>query len=200
MPQPHGNNPKCNNSSSTPAAYNSTNPPTINCNGFSMTGQAQVHLTPGTYIFYNSSISLNNGLLDCTTCTGVGTSGVTIILTGSSSANIGTIDIKGNVTVHLTAPATSDYNSAFNGVLFYTDSNAPAGNRANLTGDSSSTYAGAMYFPSSDVTFIGNSGANVPSCSELVGETLSFTGNSGFNISGCSSQNVAHTRTVRLAQ
>jgi Flp pilus assembly protein TadG len=200
LPQPHGNNPKCNNSSSTPLAYNSTNPPTVNCNGLSMTGWPTVNLTPGTYIFYNSSISLNNGTLECTTCTGTGTSGVTIILTGSSPSNIGTIDIKGNVTVHLMAPATSDFDPAFNGVLFYTDSNAPLGNSVKLTGDSSSTYGGAMYFPSSNVTFIGNSGANVPTCSELIGYSLNFTGNSGFNISGCSARNVTQTRTVRLAQ
>ena len=29
---------------------------------------------------------------------------------------------------------------------------------------------------------------------------MNFTGNSNFDISGCSAQNVAQTRTVRLAQ
>ena len=191
---------QCNNSNAAPAAYSSTTPPTINCNGFKMTGNPTVNLTPGTYIFYNSSISLNNGTLECTTCTGVGASGVTIIMTGNPASSTGTIDIKGNVTVKLTAPATNSYNSAFNGVLFYTNDNATVGNTVKLTGTSSSTYAGAMYFPSSAVTFIGNTSGSVPTCSEIVGYSMNFTGNSGFSISGCSSQNVARAQTVQLAQ
>ena len=198
------NGTKCNtgsNPSNNPVAYNPTsNHPLINCDGLSLTGNFTLNLTPGTYIFYNSSISLNNGILECTTCTGVGTSGVTIVMTGSPGSSTGTIDIKGNVHVSLVAPATNSYNSAFNGVLFYTDQNATAGNTVNLTGDSASTYGGAMYFPSSAVTFIGNTSGSVPSCSEIVGYSINFTGNSGFNISGCSSQNVAQTRTVQLAQ
>jgi Flp pilus assembly protein TadG len=192
---------KCNNNSTSPVAYVPSDPtPTINCQGFTMSGNPTVNLTPGTYIFYNSSISLNNGILECSTCTGVGNSGVTIIMTGSSGSNVGTIDIKGNVTVNLVAPAVNSYNSAFNGVLFYTDYRAPIGNTVKLTGDSSSTYGGAMYFPTSNVTFIGNSGGSVPSCSEIVSYSMNFTGNSGFNISGCSTNNVTQTRTVRLVQ
>jgi Putative Flp pilus-assembly TadE/G-like len=191
---------QCNNSNTAPVAYSSTTPPSINCNGLKMTGGPTVNLTPGTYIFYNSSISLNNGTLECTTCNGVGSSGVTIIMTGNPASSTGSIDIKGNVHVSLVAPATNSFNSAFNGVLFYTNQNATVGNTVNLTGDSASTYGGAMYFPNSAVTFIGNSGVSAPSCSEVIGYSLNFTGNSGFNISGCSSQNVTQTRTVQLAQ
>jgi Flp pilus assembly protein TadG len=199
MPAPNVGGVKCNtgsNKTQQPVAYDSAQK--INCAGLSLTGNFDLNLQPGTYIFYNSGISLNNGVLHCTTCTGVGSSGVTIILTGSTGS-IGTIDIKGNVKITLTAPPTNSYNSAFNGVLFYTDKNAPTNNSVHLTGTSDSTYAGAMYFPSSAVTFIGNSGVNVPACSEMVGYSMNFTGNSGFSISGCSTQNVAQTRTVRLA-
>jgi Flp pilus assembly protein TadG len=196
--QNDANHTKCNNSNTVPVAYTSASP-TVNCNGLKLTGNFVLDLTPGTYIFYNSSISLNNGLLECTTCTGTGSSGVTIIMTGNPGSSTGTIDIKGNVHVSLVAPATNNYATAFNGVLFYTSQSATTGNTVNLTGDSSSTYGGAMYFPSSAVTFIGNSGGTVPTCSEVVGYSLNFTGNAGFSISGCSSQNVAQTRTVRLA-
>jgi hypothetical protein len=165
-----------------------------------MTGWPTVDLLPGTYVFYNSALSLNNGTLECTTCTGVGASGVTIIMTGSNAANVGTIDIKGNVTVHLVAPATSSFNAAFNGVLFYTDQIAPVGNAVSLTGTDTSTFGGAMYFPSSSVTFVGNSGAGLPTCSEIVGWSLTMTGNSAVNISGCPTQNVPKTQSVRLVQ
>ncbi len=190
---------QCNNSTSMPVAYNSTTPPTINCKTFKMVGNPTVNLTPGTYIFYDASIQLNNGILECTTCTGVGTSGVTIIMTGSSPSTIGTIGENGNPTIQLVAPATNSFNAAFNGVLFYTDQNAAIGNSVDLTGDSSSTFSGAMYFPSSNVTFSGNSGATVPACSELVGYSLSLTGSSKFSVGGCPTADVSYTRVVRLA-
>jgi len=191
---------QCNNSNSTPVAYNSTTPPTINCNGLKMTGSPTVDLLPGTYVFYNSSLTLNNGILECTTCTGAGTAGVTIVMTGSSANTVGTIDINGNVTVHLVAPATSGFNAAFNGVLFYTDQKAAVGNTVKLTGSDTSTFGGAMYFPSSSVTFIGNAGVALPTCSEIIGWSLALTGNSSVNIAGCPAQNIPRTQSVRLVQ
>jgi Flp pilus assembly protein TadG len=188
-----------NNSTSMPVAYNSTTPPTINCKTFKMVGNPTVDLMPGTYIFYDADIQLNNGILKCSTCTGVGTSGVTIIMTGSSPSSIGVIGENGSPTIQLKAPATNSFNSAFNGVLFYTDKNAVLGNSVNLTGDANSKFSGAMYFPSSNVTFSGNSGGSVPDCSEIVGYSLTLTGSSKFNISGCPTDAISHTRIVRLA-
>lgn len=191
---------QCDNSNSAPKAYNSTVPPTINCNGLKMMGSPTVDLLPGTYVFYNSSLALNNGILECATCTGVGASGVTIIMTGSTASNVGTIDIKGNVTVHLVAPAANSFNAAFNGVLFYTDQKASVGNIVNLTGSDTSTFGGAMYFPSSSVTFIGNTGVALPTCSEIIGWSLALTGNSSVNIAGCPAQNIPMAQSVRLVQ
>ena len=116
----------------------------MNCDGLSLTGNFDLNLQPGTYIFYNSGISLNNGRLHCDTCTGIGNSGVTIILTGSPGTSIGGIDIKGNVQVQLKAPQANTFNSAFNGVLFYVDQNSPTSNNIKLTGTADSTYSGAM--------------------------------------------------------
>jgi Flp pilus assembly protein TadG len=200
LSMPNTTGTQCNNSNSTPVPYNSTTPPTINCNGLKMTGAPIVDLLPGTYFFYNSSLTLNNGILECTTCTGVGASGVTIIMTGSTAANVGTIDINGNVTVHLVAPATNSFNAAFNGVLFYTDQKAAVGNVVKLTGTDTSTFGGAMYFPSSAVKFIGNTGVGLPTCSEIVGWSLELTGNSSVNIAGCPVQNVPMAQAVRLVQ
>jgi hypothetical protein len=130
----------------------------------------------------------------------VGASGVTIIMTGSTASNVGTIDIKGNVTVHLVAPAANSFNAAFNGVLFYTDQKASVGNIVNLTGSDTSTFGGAMYFPSSSVTFIGNTGVALPTCSEIIGWSLALTGNSSVNIAGCPAQNIPMAQSVRLVQ
>jgi Flp pilus assembly protein TadG len=190
---------QCNKSTSTPVAYNSTTPPAINCNTFKMIGSSTVNLTPGTYVFFDASIQLNNGILECTTCTGVGTSGVTIIMTGTSPSSVGSIGENGNPTIQLAAPATNSFNSAFNGVLFYTDQKAALGNSVKLTGDSASTFSGAMYFPSSAITFSGNSGGTAPTCSEIVGYSVTLTGSSQVNVSGCPTGAISHTQIVRLA-
>jgi len=200
LPAPGTNGATCNTTShanENPVPFETA--AQLNCDGLQLNGNRTLDLTPGTYIFYNSDVQVNNGILQCSTCTGAGSSGVTIILTGTPG-NIGTIDVPGNATVQLTAPATSRYNAAFNGVLFYTDARAPVGNSVKLTGSSNSTYSGAMYFPTSAVTFIGNSGTSAPTCSMLLGYSLSFTGNSDFDISGCPAPDVTRTRTIRIAQ
>ena len=51
-------------------------------------------------------------------------------MTGNPAGSTGTIDIKGNVHVSLVAPATNSFNSAFNGVLFYTNQNARLATRS----------------------------------------------------------------------
>jgi hypothetical protein len=78
MPVPNIGGVKCDTgckTSSQPVAFDSALK--VNCNGLSLTDNFDLNLLPGTYIFYNSSISLNNGRLHCDTCTGIGSSGVT---------------------------------------------------------------------------------------------------------------------------
>jgi hypothetical protein len=50
------------------------------------------------------------------------------------------------------------------------------------------------------VTFIGNSGTNIPNCSQMIGYAIDFSGNSNLNIAGCAAQHVARAQTTRLAQ
>jgi Flp pilus assembly protein TadG len=190
---------QCSNSASTWVPYKSTTPPTINCANTYTVKNNTVNLTPGTYIFYNANISMGaNGVLECTTCQSG--AGVTIILTGDIGS-IGTISVaNGNPTINLTAPTTSDFDHAFDGVLLYQDSRAAQNNSIELTGDSNSIFGGAMYLPSANVTFTGNGTASMPTCAEIVGYALNFAGSSGVTVSGCSAQNTAYTQTIRLAQ
>jgi Flp pilus assembly protein TadG len=171
----------------------------------SMTNGNTVNLVPGTYIFYNASISIQGGVLQCPTCTCPDPDcGVTIILTGSPASQIGTLKINGNATVNLHAPRTNNFNSAFNGVLFYMDKNAPPGNGhgnapVDINGGANTVLSGGMYFPSVNANYNGNvnGGSN---CTEIVGYSLEFSGNTNLDLSACAGDGtqVAQPQAVHL--
>jgi Flp pilus assembly protein TadG len=170
-----------------------------------------LNFAPGTYFFYNASLSFQGGTIQCPTCA-AGGAGVTIIMTGSPANQIGSININGNATVTLNAPYTNSYNSAFNGVLFYTDYRAQPNNGSgcgsapvSINGGANSVFTGAMYFPSVNACFAGNmtaGGASASTCSVLVAGSITFTGNSAMNVSGCNADGVSvpTPQTVALVE
>jgi Flp pilus assembly protein TadG len=187
-------------------------------NGTTFTGDltlssgVTLNLTPGTYVFYDASIKVNGGAtLTCGTCT-PGGAGVTIILTGDSTgskSNIGTLSVDGGANVTLNAPAASNFNTAFDGVLFYIDKNAPPTNGngnapVSLAGNGNVHLTGGMYFPSVNVNYSGDvsSSNTTTACTAIIGYSVQFTGNSTMNIAGCTAvgTKVAQTESVRLTQ
>jgi hypothetical protein len=70
-------------------------------------------------------------------------------------------------------------------VLIY-DKEGTAASPANIAinGSSSSSFAGAMYFPNGNVTWAGNA-PSVTSCTEIIANTLDIEGNSNLQVSGC---------------
>jgi len=148
------------------------------------TGNANLTLTPGTYIFWNTSFVVTNGTVTCPTCTAG--QGITMIFTGDDPSKIGGPQITGG-TVTLTAPNSGPYA----GILFYRDYRAAAGNcnspPVSLTGNNTMTLTGAMYFPSSCVKYAGT---GQTSCAVLVAGVVDFSGNTNFSTAGCASMNV----------
>jgi Putative Flp pilus-assembly TadE/G-like len=105
------------------------------CGGISLNGNKNVTLSSGTYNLGSGGFSINgNATLSGT--------GVTIITSGAVSMN-------GNGTVTLSAPTSSTYK----GILFWDTSTSPS----KISGNSSSTFDGALYFPDSTLTYTGNS-------------------------------------------
>ena len=105
---------------------------------------ATVTMVPGTYIFYNASLSVTGGTIQCVASLArvppcargpQGTQGVTIIFMGNPSTNVGNLTISSSAAVNLSAPVSqasfngtttlansSAFGSAYqalNGVLFY---------------------------------------------------------------------------------
>jgi hypothetical protein len=170
---------------------------------------ATVSLVPGTYIFYNSSLTMSGGTIKCVTTTGAtcaaGT-GVTIVLTGKPSSSIGNLSIASAASVTLGAPKTSTFNTALNGVLFYRDGTGPYGNIGapvvNIYGSTKLLTNGAMYFPNAYVWY-GNGSAGSLTCTILVGGYISLTNTtSKFTAGNCPTYGTTtpKTQAVRIVQ
>ncbi|HLY44605.1 MAG TPA: pilus assembly protein TadG-related protein [Stellaceae bacterium] len=175
-------NPSC-LSSSPPALNPYTNLPSASCSGSNSIpqgnsttaspgcykdlklagggGGCSLTLSAGTY-YFSGNVTVNSG------CTLTGTSGVTIVLTGSNS----NVSIAGGSTVNLTAQSTGTYA----GVVFYSQSSTTQ----SVLGSSNMTLAGSIVFPNALVKFAGNTNGTNPNtpCTTVIAWQLQFTGGS----------------------
>jgi len=147
---------------------------------------ANVPKTSGTYCFksiavkpsetlnlpLNSTIIVNGGNIDFKG--DVNGSGVTFVMTGPNG-KAGDLIINSQANLNLYSPESGTYK----GVLFYRDRRA-SNIEIKINGGASSKLAGALYFPSSDVTFAGHASMNVK-CLQMVGQKLKFRGGAAIN-------------------
>lgn len=150
--------------------------------GPKVTIQGNIVFGPGVYILDGVDLKVN------ATAEVIG-SGVTFFLTGGS-----TIDINGGADIQLQAPISSF--DPYQGILFFADPD-DAGLSHTLNGNSSTSFKGVLYFPSSEVTFSGTNDANPNACTLLVADTVEFTGNSYF-ASNCSSLGIVAAETAQV--
>lgn len=193
------NNPTSNGSlaPSIPASGAIPNRPNAYCGDVHMTNNNVLNLSPGIYYFYNAGIRMNGGTLQCTSC--VSGAGVTVVFTGSTANNIGTLTMNAQSVINLTA-SPSQRDPDYNGVLFYQDIRATPGNTTRVNGGNTSILNGGLYFPSADVIYNGNMTVSASSCQILVARSIDFTGNSGY--AGCSGLQTATpvTTAIRLTE
>ncbi|HYB92012.1 MAG TPA: pilus assembly protein TadG-related protein [Candidatus Binataceae bacterium] len=156
---------------------NVTLSPGVYCGGIDITGTTKVTFNPGEYIIGG------NGLVNTGTSTMTG-SGVSFYNTTCGSYAYAPIDITGTVTASLSAPTSG----SMAGILFF-DRNTGTG--TTVTGTSSSTYEGVLYFPNSSLTYTGTSSSAACNPSggtggytDIIADTITFTGTS--TISVCS--------------
>jgi hypothetical protein len=126
-------------------------------------------LAPGVYMINNGSLSMAGQ----NTLTGTG---VTIILTSSNpSSDNGVFSLTGGGALNITAPTTGPTA----GVAFWADKKLP-NNEDKFTGGTANGITGAIYLPSHDVKFAGNS-SSASKCGQLIAYNLIFTGTPTFN-------------------
>jgi Flp pilus assembly protein TadG len=130
-----------------------------------------VNFNPGTYV-------INGGGLTVVSGGTVNGTGVTFYLTGankadSNPASYGGVNIAGGSTVNLSAPCNAS-SGGIPGMLFFQDRSITSGVSSVINGGSASTFSGAMYFPTTALSYAGSSGANQYTL--LVSDTLNITG------------------------
>jgi Flp pilus assembly pilin Flp len=138
--------------------------PGVYCNGLSFESSARVTLNPGAYIvdrgsFYAAANSRITGRR------------VTIILTSSTGAGYGAIEIRGGAVLDVAAPTSGDWA----GVLFFQDPRAPSTIVNSVAGNAAVELTGAIYAPSQEVRFSGNMSLST-GCLQMIGRKLTIIG------------------------
>ena len=154
------------------------------CGGLDI--KKQVTFKPGLYIIDGGDLTLNgNGTA---TDAGLDVQGATFFLTGNA-----TLNLTGNGSLNLRAPTSGP----FNGILIF-GSRSQTGLTHSIQGNTGSTTQGAIYVPTSAITFSGNS-STTNGCTQIIGLTVEFTGNSTLR-SSCSVGNARPIETNVLVR
>ena len=135
------------------------------CGGISLHGSTVLNFNPGTYVLAGGGIDVHGNSV----MTGTG---VTFYLT-TGTGGYGGITLNGTSQVNFSAPTSGP----LVGILFFQDRSIPIGGAAStITGNSSSTFDGALYFPTTTVSFNGNSSSG--GYGIVVADKLTLSGNS----------------------
>ncbi len=142
----------------------STLTPGTYCNGITISGATNVTFNPGTYILMGGGLNVTGSSI-------LKGSGVTFFVTQGLGYSYGPVSISSSVVATLSAPTSGSYY----GILFYQDRGIGTGKAANtVTGASSSSLNGVLYFPTTALAFVGAvAGGN---CLILVADTITLTG------------------------
>ena len=151
-----------------------------------LTLQGNVTLEPGLYIIDGGLLKANAG----TTITG---SGVTIYFVNGATSRF-----NGGASLNLSPPADGPYS----GLTFF-GSRSDSGRVHQVNGNAGSVVEGAVYFPTTDVQFSGNSkSSGGGGCTQVIADTIELTGNSSLR-SSCSvsgTRDLLANRFVRLVE
>src|SRR5213593_4671650 len=163
--------------------------PGVYCNGIVISGgSSNVTFMPGTYILQGGGFRVSGG----GTISGTG---VTFYNTGGGGYTYNKVDISGGTMGTLSAPTSG----AMEGMLFFQDRSITSGPTNSITGGSTLNLEGAVYFPTTPLTFTGGSSGST-GCSILVASTISFTGPSSLS-AGCTDfANGSPIKKVALAE
>ena len=153
-----------------------TIPAGIYCGGISITGSVQnVIFSAGEFVLVGGGLSINGAV-------NVSGSGVTFFNTYDNSNKYGAISINGSGTVDLTAPTSG----ADKALLFWQDPTVAwsASNGSIIAGGASSAYDGIIYFPTTDLTYAGNSSTTANGTdgyTMLIGYNIKIAGTAQIN-------------------
>jgi Flp pilus assembly protein TadG len=134
------------------------------CGGITISN-GYTNFNAGTYILAGGGLTSQGG----PSMTGTGITFYNTTGTGGYKA----INLSGNATANFSAPTSGP----LTGILFFQDRSIPSSAAGSaVSGSSSSTFDGALYFPTTTLTYSGNSSVN--GYNIVVADKLSLSGNS----------------------
>ena len=144
---------------------NVTLSPGLYSGGISITGNATIAFNPGVYILAGGGLNVTGN----STLTGTG---VTFYNT-TGPGGYQPINLAGNETAQFSAPTTGP----LEGILIFQDRaiGYSSSNGSVVVGNSSSIFDGIVYFPTTAVTYVGNSSSS--GYTILVADKITITGN-----------------------
>ena len=171
---------------------NSGNPETLTpgvyCNGITLNAGSVVTFSPGLYVLNGGGLSVSgNAVMHGT--------GVTFYSTGSASYAYKPVAITGGAVGTLSAPTSGPMEA----MLFFQDRAIASKQTNTISGGSTLSLAGALYFPTTPLNFSGNSSGNA-AYTIIVASTLTFTGASRLNADYGSLQNGDPIMKVALGE
>ncbi len=165
--------------------------PNVYCGGMTITG-GSVTMTQGVYYMVGGGFTVASGA----SVTGTG---VTIFNTGTASGagQYSGINVSGNAT--LSAPTSG----ANEGMLFWEDRTIPwsgvgGSEPSQITSGGSTTLTGALYFPTTKLTYSG--GSSTAPYTNIVAYQLNVTGTNTFNDSTTTGNGPPAINTASLVQ
>ena len=172
-----------NGSSGSPYPMN----PGVYCGGINVNGNSYLKFNAGTYVLSGGGMTINgNAVLTGTGVTFYNTSG---------TSGYRAITLNGNATLTLSAPTSG----GLSGILFFQDRSVPGTAAGSIiNGNSGSTLDGALYFPTTTLTYNGNS--SVHGYSIVVADKLIANGNSSIGSDYSSLANGSPIKGITLSE
>ena len=138
----------------------------VYCGGIQISGGPAVTFNSGLYILDGGGFQVSGSA----TLSGTG---VTFYNTYDSNNSYAGVSLNGSGQVNLSAPTSG----AYEGILFYQDPTVPSsGAASSITGNSASTFDGAIYFKTTSLTYTGNSSSS--GYTLILARTVTVSGNS----------------------
>ena len=162
--------------------------PGVYCNGITLNAGSVVTFSPGLYVLNGGGLSVSgNAVMHGT--------GVTFYSTGSASYAYKPVAITGGAVGTLSAPTSGPMEA----MLFFQDRAITSKQTNTISGGSTLSLEGALYFPTTPLNFAGNSSGNA-AYTIIVASTLTFTGASRLNADYGSLQNGDPIMKVALGE
>ena len=161
--------------------------PGVYCGGITVSNGGNATFTAGTYV-------LEGGGLNVSGQSSLNGTSVTFYNTGTNKT-YGPISISGGTVGSLTAPTSGP----MEGMLFFQDRTITSNATNMLSGQTTLSYAGVLYFPTTALSFSGG-GSATAAYTILVADTITITGQSTINDDFSSLQDGDPIKRVALGE